>query len=78
MGNQGILATLQGHRDAVAAAEAAVDRDYPKYVTPDPIAWKNAKTVEERNAAKVLVMNEAEHRLVAPHDFKGKGKKDAE
>jgi hypothetical protein len=79
MANQGVLAALQAQRDEVAAAERAVDRDYPKYVTPDRDAWAGAKTVEERNAAKVLVHNEAEHRVVAPHDFAGrKLKKDAE
>jgi hypothetical protein len=79
MATEGVLAALQAQRDAVAAAEKAVDRDYPKYVTPDRAKWEAAKTVEERNAAKVLVHNEAEHRVVAPHDFAGrKLKKDAE
>ena len=69
MGNQSVLAALQAQRDEAAAAERAVDRDYPKWVCPDRAAWAGAKTVEERNAAKVLVFNEAEHRLAAPHDF---------
>jgi hypothetical protein len=67
--SQNTPAALQALRDQAAAKAAAVDRDYPKYVTPDRAAWANAKTPEERTAAKVLVLNEAEHRVVAPHDF---------
>lgn len=66
----GVLTELQKVREKAAAEAAAVDRDYPKYVKPDPLAWAGAKSVEERNAAKVLVYNEEEHRAVAPHDFK--------
>lgn len=43
--------------------------NYPKWVTPDRQAWLDATTPEARRAAKVLVADEAEHRLVVPGDF---------
>lgn len=77
MAEQAVPAALQAHRTAMAEAAAAVDKEYPKFVCPDRAAWLNAKTPEERRAAKVLVFNEAEHRIAAPHDFikHGKGEK---
>jgi hypothetical protein len=69
MSTQNVPAELQALRDKAAAEAASVDRNYPKYVTPDRVAWAKAKSVDERNAAKVLVQNEAEHRVVAPQDF---------
>ncbi len=69
MSSQNVPTALQAFRDRQAAEAAAVDHDYPKYVTPDRAAWAGAKTVEDRNSAKVLVQNEAEHRIVAPADF---------